>query len=295
MPLNYQRLAELKFPDREFSYTERDTMLYALSVGMGRDMPRDLDFVFERNLQALPTLASVIAWEDTWQDQTGMDISKVVHGEQRVTLHSPLPSAGRVRSQFRIAEVFDKGPGRGAVLLAETSLFNASNGEPLATLVSTVFARGDGGFGGPSGRGPAPHNIPDRDADRVLSIAIRPEQALYYRLCGDRNPLHVEPEFARAAGFERPILHGLCSWGMTSAAIVREAWGGRASRMKHFEARFTAPVYPGETLLVHLWLEQASVSFRTLVAERDVVVLDHGLARFEPGSELQPIGKQVSV
>lgn len=297
MPLNYEHLMALTFPDREFSYSERDTMLYALAVGMGRVMPNDLAFVFEQELQALPTQASVIAWEDGWQERTGMDIGKVVHGEQRVTLHRPLAPSGRVLSKFRIAEAFDKGPGRGAVLLAETSLLDAATGEKIATLVSSVFARGDGGFGGPSGRGPAPHIVPERAPDRVVEVAVRPEQAMYYRLCGDRNPLHVDPAFARAAGFDRPILHGLCSWGMSAAVIVREACNGQAGRVDHFEARFTAPVYPGETLAVHLWIDGDAVSFRTKVADRDVMVLDHGLAQLTP--EIQNFsnfdGKQVTV
>lgn len=279
MPLNHERLMALSFPDREFSYTERDTMLYALAVGMGRAMPQDLDLVFERNLQALPTQAAVIAWEDTWQEQTGMNIAKVVHGEQRLTMHRPLAASGRVRSAFRIAEVFDKGPGRGAVLLAETTLFDAGTGEKIATLVSSVFARGDGGFGGPAGRSPAPHAIPDRAPDRVIEVEVRPEQALYYRLCGDRNPLHVDPAFARRAGFDRPILHGLCSWGMTAGVIVRDVCLGQAARMQHFEARFTAPVYPAEVLSVQLWIDDDTVAFRSRIASRDAVVLDHGVAR----------------
>lgn len=281
MPLNFEHLKALTFPDREFSYTERDTMLYALSVGMGRVMPADLSFVFEQGLQALSTQASVIAWDDGWQERTGMDISKVVHGEQRVTLHRPLAPSGRVLSKFRIAEAFDKGPGRGAVLLAETLLLDAVTGDKLATLVSSVFARGDGGFGGPGGRGPAPHVVPLRAPDRIIEVAVRPEQAMYYRLCGDRNPLHVDPAFARAAGFDKPILHGLCSWGMSAAVVVREACNGQAALLEHFEARFTAPVYPGETLSIQLWIDGTAVSLRTKVVERDVVVLDHGLAKLQ--------------
>jgi acyl dehydratase len=278
MTIDYERLMRMEFPEREFSYTERDTMLYALSVGMGRAMPHDLPFVYERGLQAMPTLATVIAWDDSWQEKTGMDLRMIVHGEMRVTLHRPLPPAGDLASRFRIAGAFDKGPGRGAVLLAETALRDARNGQPLATLLSTVFARGDGGFGGPAGRGPAPHTIPDRAPDATVPMQARPEQALYYRLCGDRNPLHVDPDFARGAGYEQPILHGLCSYGMAAAAVVRHACERDAARLAHFEARFTAPVFPGETLLTDLWLDGGTVSFRVRVAERGVVALDHGRA-----------------
>lgn len=278
MAIDHDALMRLRFPEREFQWTERDTLLYNLSVGMGREMPADLPFVFERDLQSVPTQAAVVAWEDTWQERTGADITKIVHGEQRVTLHRPLPSEGRVRSAFRIAACYDKGPGRGAVLLAETVLREPGFDAPLVTLLSTVFARGDGGFGGPAGRGPDPHPVPQRAPDRTVEIEVRSEQALYYRLTGDRNPLHVDPTFATAAGFERPILHGLCSWGMAAAAVVREACERDASRLAHFEARFTAPVYPGETLAFDLWIDGTTVSLRGRVPRRGVTVLDHGQA-----------------
>jgi len=279
MAIDHAALMRLRFPEREFHWTERDTLLYNLSVGMGREMPADLAFVFERGLQSMPTQAAVVAWEDTWQERAGLDITKIVHGEQRVTLHRRLPASGTVRSAFRIAACHDKGPGRGAVLLAETVLREPGNDAPLATLLSTVFARGDGGFGGPAGRGPDPHPLPQRAPDRTVEIDVRPEQAMFYRLTGDRNPLHVDPAFATAAGFDRPILHGLCTWGMAAAAVVREACDRDASRLAHFEARFTAPVYPGETLAFDLWFDGAAVSLRARVPQRGATVLDHGLAQ----------------
>ena len=284
MAIDHSALMGLEFPEREFHWSERDTLLYNLSVGMGRDMPADLPFVFERGLQAVPTQAAVVAWEDTWQERTGMDITKIVHGEQRLTLHRPLPASGTVRSAFRIAACYDKGPGRGAVLLVETVLRAPGDATPLVTLLSTVFARGDGGFGGPPGRGPEPHAVPSRAPDRTVQTEVRPEQAMYYRLTGDRNPLHVDPAFAAAAGFDRPILHGLCSWGMAAAAVVREACARDASRLAHFEARFTAPVYPGETLAFDLWFDGPTVSLRGRVPQRGVTVLDHGQALLRAGS-----------
>jgi len=284
MVLRLDQLRDLTFPDREFTYDERDTMLYALGVGFGRELPADLPFVYEEHLQALPTLASVIAWEDTWQQRIGLDVSKVVHGEMRLTLHRPLQPRGCIRSRFRIPQVIDKGPGRGAVVMAQTDLFTPDSDAPIATLLSTVFARGDGGFGGPAGRGPQPHLLPQRPTDRVATIATRPEQAALYRLSGDRNPLHVDPAFATAAGFERPILHGLCTWGMVAGQLVRAACGGDAARLAHFEARFTAPVFPGETLLSELWIDASVVSFRTRASERGTVVLDHGKAIVRPSA-----------
>lgn len=281
MRMTHEQLLALEFPEREFSWDERDTMLYAVGVGLGRE-PDELPFVFEKGLQALPTQAVVVAWDDTWQDLLGLDVLRIVHGEQRVTLHSPLPPRGRVRARLSIQDVFDKGPGRGAILLARTELRDAATGAPLATLLSTVFARGDGGFGGPNGRRPDPYALPTRAADQVRERAVRPEQAAIYRLSGDRNPLHVDPAFAQAAGFDRPILHGLCTWGMAATEVLRTACGLRPERLRHFEARFTAPVFLGETLRTEIWIDGEVVSFRTTAAERAVVVLDHGKALVAP-------------
>jgi acyl dehydratase len=288
MAIRYDHLMALEFPAWDFAWNERDTQLYALAVGMGRDLPAELPFVYEAGLQALPTFATVMAWEDTWQERTGMDIGQIVHGEQRVTLQRPLPVAGRGIATLRIADVFDKGVGRGAVLLAETTLRDAAGGEPFATLLSTVFARGDGGFGGPAGRGPAPHALPQRAPDDTVTLQVRPEQALLYRLCGDRNPLHADPAFARAAGFDRPILHGLCSYGMAAAAVVKAACAHDAARLTHIEARFTAPVFPGETIATDVWVDGGTASFRTRVVERAVVALDHGMARITTSGASSP-------
>jgi acyl dehydratase len=278
MPIQYDAVMRLDFPEREFSYDQRDTMLYALAVGMGRSTPRELDFVYERSLRALPTMATVIAWDDTWQEQTGMDISRIVHGGMRVTIHRPLPVAARVLAKLRIADVFDKGAGRGALVLAETTLRDAVDGETVATLLSSIFARADGGFGGPQRSGPQPHPLPARPPDRSVESHVRPEQALLYRLCGDRNPLHVDPAVARQAGFDRPILHGLCSFGIAAAAVVGEMCPDAPHLVKQFEARFTAPVLPGEMLATDLWLDPGLASFRVRAPERGVVALDHGRA-----------------
>ena len=282
MAIVYDDLMRLDLPEREFSYTERDTMLYALSVGMGHD-PLDLDdlpFVYEKGLQALPSQATVIAWDDSWTARTGINFVIVVHGEQRITLHQPLAPSGRVTSKVRIKDAFDKGAGKGAVLLVENNLRDAASGAPIATLLSTVFARGDGGFGGPE-RGPEdgppkPHQIPDRAPDIGVTAKTQPNQALFYRLCGDRNPLHADPAFAKAAGFPRPILHGLCTYGHAVRAVVKAACDHDPSRVTHIAARFTAPVFPGETIHTEIWRDGKTVSFRARLTERDVVALDHG-------------------
>lgn len=282
MPIVYDDLMRLDLPEREFSYTDRDTMLYALSVGMGQD-PMDLDelpFVFEKNLKALPSQATVIAWDDSWAFKAGINVVMVVHGEQRITLHQPLPPQGRVKSKIRIKDAFDKGANKGAVLLVETAIRDAVSNAPLATLLSTVFARGDGGFGGPQrapGEGPPePHQIPDRAPDVGVTAKTQSNQALFYRLCGDRNPLHADPAFAKAAGFPRPILHGLCTYGHAVRAVVKAACDHDPSKVAHIEARFTAPVFPGETIHTEIWRDGNTVSFRARLMERDVIALDHG-------------------
>jgi len=194
--------------------------------------------------------------------------------------------------------VFDKGVGRGAIVLFETTLADRTTGERISTSVATSFARGDGGFGGPQGSGPAPHPIPDRAPDKVLDAATLPNQALFYRLCGDRNPLHADPEYAVAGGFPRPILHGLCALGFAGAAVLRAFADYDPARVHEIAVRFTAPVFPGETIRTEMWRDVAGraetppsadpreggeasesqivVSYRSRVVERDVPVLNHG-------------------
>ena len=278
MPIDYEKLMRLHIPETEQTYTDRDTMLYALAVGMGRDPmdSRELAFVYEKSLRALPTLVTVLAWNDDWLYQTGVDMTRQVHGEHRITLHCPVPPRGTVVAKTRIADIFDKGPGRGAIMLFETTLRDKATGEPISTSVATSFARGDGGFGGPPGSGPRPHPIPHRAADHTLDLATRPDQALLYRLCGDRNPLHADPEYASAGGFPRPILHGLCTLGHAVGAVVRACCDDDPTRVREIAVRFSAPVFPGETIRTEMWRDDHVVSFRSLVVERYTVVLNHG-------------------
>ena len=278
MAIDYEKLMSFRIPETEQTYTDRDTMLYALAVGMGSDPTdsRELSFVYERNLQAMPTLVAVLAWNDEWLYKTGVDMTKLVHGEHRITLHRPVPTAGTVVARTRITDVFDKGPGRGAIMLFETTLREKATGALISTSVATSFARGDGGFGGPAGAGPAPHPIPPRAPDRTLDLVTRPDQALLYRLCGDRNPLHADPEYATAGGFPRPILHGLCTLGHAVGAVIRACCDYDPTRVREIAVRFTAPVFPGETIRTEMWQDDHVVSFRSRAVERDTVVLNHG-------------------
>ena len=280
MGLDYDRLMTLETEEKAFRYSDRDTMLYGLSVGMGADpMDRqELDFVYEKNLKTLPTMATVLAWDNSLIHQAGINYLLVVHGEQRVTLHKPLPPEADILVKWRIKEAVDKGEGRGALIYVEKIVREKASGDLLCTNLSTVFARGDGGFGGPSEGGPKPHVLPDRAPDHVCDLTTMPSQALFYRLCGDRNPLHSDPDVAVAAGFDRPILHGLCTYGHACHAIVEAACDYDSARMTGIEARFSAPVFPGETIRTEMWEEDGGVAFRAGVPERNAVVLNNGFA-----------------
>jgi acyl dehydratase len=286
--IDYRKLRDFPVPTVENTYTERDTMLYALSVGMAADPmdERELAFVLEdatgtgaRKLRVLPTMSTVLVWNDAWMYETGIDMTRQVHGEQRILIHRPLPAAASVVARTRVTDVFDKGPGKGLVMIFATEITDKATGAKLATNVMTSFARGEGGIGGPAGSPPAPHAIPARAPDAVFAQKTLPNQALFYRLCGDRNPLHADPAYAARGGFERPILHGLCTFAHAGAAVVRTCAGYRPERVTELAVRFTRPVFPGETIRTEMWKDGAVVSFRSHAVERDVVVLDHGMVR----------------
>lgn len=261
-----------------FQYGDRETMLYAIGIGMGRDPydENELPYVFEKGeLKTVPTLATVLTRVPLLKD-CGYDYTKVVHGEQRLTLHRPLPPQGELITDACVTEAYDKGQGRGAVIYTEIKVRSAANNEPMYTLASTTFARGDGGFGGPSGSGPEPHRIPERKPDLSLPLETRKDQALLYRLSGDRNPLHADPDLAKRAGFPVPILHGLCTYGTACRAVLQAVCSYDHKRIIGFDVRFSAPVYPGESIVTDMWVDGRIVSFRSRVPERDVVVINNG-------------------
>jgi acyl dehydratase len=201
----------------------------------------------------------------------------VVHGEQRVTLHQPLPWKADLIVESRVAEALDKGAGKGAVIYLETKTKLKDTGAPVSTALSSIFARGDGGFGGPSGPAPAEtHAIPDRAPDATCALETREDQALLYRLSGDRNPLHCDPDVATAAGFPKPILHGLCTYGVSCRAVLQTICDYDHTKIAAFDARFSSPVYPGETVVVDMWVDGNVVSYRSRLKERDVMVINNG-------------------
>ncbi len=277
-----RRLLELEFPPLEFAWTEQLCQLYALATGFGQDPvdERELRYVIEgANQRVSPTVAVTLYWDYRWMEASGVNLAMSLHGEQRNVFHRPVPAAGKGRVTSRITGVFDKGPGRGLVIECTQDIHDVASGEPIATNVIYNFARADGGIGYSSGPAPKPHPLPERVADSVVIGTTRPEQALLYRQLGDRNPLHADPTTARAAGFDRPILHGMCTYGFAARAVLSAACDCDSSRLASIGARISAPVYPGDTLQTEVWRDGNVVSFRTLVPERgNVVVLNNGRA-----------------
>jgi acyl dehydratase len=282
MAIDYDKLLALNIPNVEHSYTDRDTMLYALGVGVGHDPldARQLDFIYEKNLKPLPTFCCVLGYPGFWVRylDTGIDWVKIVNGEQGFTLHAPLKPSGTVLGKTRVTEVIDKGAGKGALVYTERKVTDKATGELIATVKQTTFCRADGGFGGPPRESPPVHNLPERAPDLVCDLDTRPEQAAIYRLSADRNPLHIDPEVAKAAGFPRPILHGLGTFGVVGHALLKSVCDYEPARVKSFGGRFSAPVFPGETIRTEFWRDGGVVSFRASVPARNVIVMNNGRA-----------------
>lgn len=277
MAASYEKLISLRSENVPYRYEERDTLLYALSIGMGRDPLNEdeLHYLYESyQLRTVPTQAIVVARQRLIWD-VGLDINKMLNGEQTLTFHRPLPTAADLLADAWVGEVYDKGA-KGSIIHLQGLVRNAKDGEPLFTWSQMVFARGDVGIGSPTAKAPAPHPIPARASDVVGRAETRPDQALLYRLTGDRNLVHVDPAFARAAGFARPILHGACTYGIACREVLAHVCGYDHTRMRSFDARFTAPVFPGESIETEIWVDGDIVSFRSRIPERDVIALDHG-------------------
>ena len=276
------RLLDLAVAEQRHAVTRHGTALYALSCGPGMDPmdERQLGYVdFHRDLHVLPSMATIMGFPSGLlaDPSLGVDTNKIVHGEQSVTLHAPLPHTGTVIARNMVTGIADKGA-TGALLYLERSLTDAATGASLATLHATTVLRGNGGFGGIHGRGPDPlPPVPERAPDLVVDLPTRPEQALYYRLNGDENPLHADPGFAARAGFPRPILHGLCSFGVICHALVSALCDYDSARLAGLGCRFSAPVFPGETIRAEIWRDEAA--FRARVVPRDAIVATNGWFR----------------
>jgi acyl dehydratase len=279
MSLDYEKLVATSVSGLELRYGDTETMLYAQSIGFGRDPldRKELAYVYEQSgpLLTVPTMASAIIPE-MFPPDLGWDYSQVLHVEQRLQLYRPLPAAADLRIDKRVAEVFDRGPKHGALFFFEAEGRFAKDDTVLFSLGSTVLARGDGGFGGPTGSGPKPHRVPRRDPDLSCDSITRRDQALLFRLNGDRNPLHADPAKAEKAGFSVPILHGMCTYGIACRAILRTICDYDYTLIESFDARFSAPVLPGETITTDMWQDGNVVSFQCSVKERNCIVLKNG-------------------
>jgi acyl dehydratase len=265
----------------ERSWNSKDALLYAVGVGAGTE---ELAFTTENSRgvtqQVLPTFAVIAGGGASALGEVGdVDWTQLVHGEQAFELSGPIPVEGRVSTTSKITGIYDKG--KGAVIVSESTSVDAATGEPRFTTRTSVYIRGAGGFGGE--RGPSgPANVPpEREPDHVVTYPTSPDQALLYRLSGDRNPLHSDPAFAELAGFDRPILHGLCTYGVAGRALLHVLCGSDPARFRSMAGRFSSPVYPGEDLTVSLWeTGEGEAVFVTAVDDR--VVLDQGRVTFTP-------------
>jgi acyl dehydratase len=256
------------------AYTERDVMLYALGVGAGRD---ELQFTYEQSLKVLPTFAVIPAFPAMLNLGGAMQVNPVMvlHGEQRIELHAPIPTSGTITTTPTIKAMYDKG--KGALVVVETESVD-EKGKLLFRNTSGIFARGEGGFGGD--RGPSgPKNVPpDRKPDKSIAMKTLPQQALIYRLSGDMNPLHADPNFAKMAGYDVPILHGLCTFGHAGRAVLQAFCDNDPVRMKSFEVRFSGVVFPGETITTDMWDVGGGRIVFTAKTERGEAVLSSAAA-----------------
>ncbi|MGO4391129.1 MaoC/PaaZ C-terminal domain-containing protein [Variovorax sp. M-6] len=290
--LDAARLKAWPIPGVEQRYAEKDTLLYALGLGLGAEVvdAGKLPFLHERGLKVMPTLALMLGYPGPWMNDpaTGIDFLRLVHGEQRLRLHRPLPPAGTVCSRSRVTHLVDKGADKGAVMVVERTLTlqDPAAGNPLlASMQQVLFLRGNGGFSASGSASdaalPPLPAAPQTPPTHVVDVRTPPNLALIYRLSGDMNPLHADPEVARRAGFERPLLHGLATFGIAAHAVIEACCGVEPARLHAIDARFTAPVFPGEALRIALWACGPQVQFRVSVPERGVIALDHGVARIE--------------
>ena len=286
MPMNLDAVGAVSQPSRS-SWTSKDALLYALGVGAGHTDPTgfELEFTTENSTdveqRVLPTMPVVIASGGRGLPSWGeFDFRMLLHGEQGVTVHGPIPADGEVDTVARIVGIYDKG--KAAVIRLENKATYVDSGKPAFDTRFAAFIRGEGGFGESRGEEIAdPPKMPDRKPDHEVTYATRADQALLYRLSGDRNPLHSDPTIAKFAGFDRPILHGLCSYGFTGRALLHELCGSDVARFKSMDSRFSKPVMPGDTLTVRMWDDGKRRALYQTVTQEGTVVIGGGVFTFD--------------
>ena len=283
-PLNLEAVRDFRFETVVHTYSRKDSILYALGLGYGSEPtdPAQLAFVYEDNLRIVPSMCCVLAHPGMWvrNPDLGIDWLKILHGEQSFEIHNPIPPEGTVVGSYENVAVEDKGAGKGAILHQIKKLNDKASGQLLATVRSVLFMRGDGGCGG-FGEAPEPARpLPESAPSSAREIATLAQSALIYRLSGDTNPIHADPAAATKAGFEAPILHGLCTLGVATRALLSTFANGAPERLKSLSVRFSRPVFPGETIRTEFFGAGGEVRFRSRVVERDIIVLDRGSAVF---------------
>jgi acyl dehydratase len=275
MPVDVEKALAATLPEVPFAWDADRVILYHLGIGAGGDptAPGELAYIYEKDLKVLPSFAVVPAFPFVGAiariPGVRVNVALILHGEQDVELHRPIPTAAKVVTRGRVAGIYDKGKAALVVIEADTS---TEQGERLFTNRFSIFCRGEGGFGGDPGPRPG-HEAPDRRPDHVFESPTLPQQALLYRLSGDKNPLHADPAFAKRGGFDRPILHGLCSFGAVCKAVVDGAVGGDVGRVARYQARFAGVVYPGETIVTSVWAEGGRLVLAARTKERGTPVL----------------------
>lgn len=292
--IHYETVKNWKFDDIRYVYTDRDVMLYALAAGLGAD-PLDrssLDFFYEKSLKVLPSFVTLAGAPGLWwrDPRTGADALRVVHGEQHLRFFRPMAPSGVLIARNRVESLTDKGEGRGAIGVVVREVFDEPTGKLIARSTNVSVLRGDGGFSTKDGKSDAPPpplpGVPSREPDATIDLVCRHESALLYRLTGDLNPIHADPAVARAAGFAGPIMHGLGTYAMACHAVLRAELAYDPLRLAAMAVRFTAPVYPGESIHFEIWRESeaARLRLRAKVLARNVTVLDNGVIEIRGGS-----------
>ncbi len=284
MTLNYEVLKHWEIPSVTHSYDFKDTILYALALGYGENAtsPECLKFTYEEGLQAAPSMAVILGYPGFWMRDpgTGIDWVKMLHGEQRLTIHERIPTAGTLIGKSRVKSISDKGANKGAVVVVARDIVDSASDTLVATVEQVSFLRGNGGYstsGQPSDSVAAGPSLAGEASQKIsIEIRTREDMALFYRLCGDFNPLHADPAVARKAGFERPILHGLATYGLACRALIRGLEIHDPFDIKVLNARFSSPVYPGETISFEICRQEKEVSFTATSIERNVVVMKDG-------------------
>lgn len=278
MPIDYKSLMAASITDQPVSYSDSDTMLYALGIGFGTDRsdPRELPYVLDAPVpKTVPAMASMLMPGGFLAD-CGWDYAQVLRAGESLDLYRPLPAAAELLANRQVIAAYDRGSAHGAEIVVQSEVRMARDDSALFTLASTLLARADGGFGGPSGPVPEPHAMPSRKPDLRCDLRTRPDQALLFRLSGDRNPLYTDNEAAQEAGFDMPLLHGRCIYGIACRAVLRTICEYDYTLIRGFDARFTAPVYPGDTVTTEMWQDRNIVSFRCSVTARDSTVISNG-------------------